>query len=576
MSLWKPEKIEEYIELQRWIDSLKEKKLPNGQPSWSEWTEVSRWYAKNDLFYLLNFIATDGSVIHSQTGKPFHFHEYYLQMCRNWERQRELSGGVDFSARGSAKSTVRTKLGSIQLLLTYPDIAIFIFSATLKLGQKHLRLIMDELTQNKVLIHLFEDVLWQDPIQAVKDGKTLWSVDSGIRVKRTMIRSVNTVEVHAAMGTGGPVGTRPDVVIADDIEHGANVNSPENIAKLKESFSQMVSLLTPVAVPKALLFITNTRFNQGGLVEDKMQEYLIKNPEKVRGVPAEDLNQPGDGPLGGTALYPFTTDVLWQKYEESRVKSEYALQFALDYSAAEDARLGEENIQWYDEDRAVMGKGKTAYICIDASRGVHDPTAIWVWGLGSDKRYYWLDAVCRKMDPSKPYFHDEIFVMVQKWSNLSDRVVEVRVEQMGGSVWADLIRKELQARGCAVPVVACTSHPMRTGNFSTGKAERIFQRWSPMLSAGLVCFPLAKSKNGAGILSADENGVQRCLVDYFLNVELKVFPRSKFDDMMDAGALIHDDKANKERPLQWPLSDKQKDKYKRIRGFGPRFSWMSA
>lgn len=579
---WKPDTLEGYLELQQWIGSIKDKSL-------SEWAEILRWYVRNDLFYLTNFVATDGQVMHSQTGKRFHFHQYYLDMCRQYEYQLSVGGGLDCSGRGSGKSTVRTKLGTIQLLLNYPDATIFIFSVQKNLAQKHLRIIKNELEENRLLKVLFDDILFEDPLQAVKDGKTIWSIDDGIRVRRTMIRTSQTVEAHAFFG-GGPVGTRPDVINCDDIEHGGVVTTPENIKKLEDAFSQSVSLLTPVAIKKALLFITNTRFSEAGLIQSKYDEYLAKDKRRVRSVPGEyiefsygkDLEpipdgyfmNDGIGPLGGKALYPFTTEILQAKYEETKVKSEYSLQFALDYTAAEAASLSEKNVQFFGEDVVQIGHGKNIYVCIDASRGIYDPMAIWVWGLGSDRRRTWLDASCKKLDPSKPAFHDEIFMMISKWANVGKRVVEVRVEQLGGSMWADLIRKELRSRGCMVQVVACTSVTQKMGNFSTGKAERIFQRWSPMLSRGDVSMPLPKSRGGKGIWSPDEKGVYRCLVDYFLSNELKMFPRSRHDDMLDAGALLEDMKANEERPLQYPSTEEQERKAKRPAR--PRFSWMSA
>lgn len=580
--LWKPDTLEGYIELHEWVTSLKEK-------SFSEWGEAVRWYTKNDMFYLLNFVASDGQVQHSQTGQRFHFHQYYLDMCRSLEYQRTVGGGIDCSARGSAKSVIRTKLNAIQTLLNHPDITIFIFSVQKNLAQKHLRIIKDELTENRLLKVLFDDVLFDDPLQAVKDGKIIWSIEDGIRVKRTMIRSSQTVEAHAFFG-GGPVGTRPDMIICDDIEHAGVITTAENIQKLEDAYSQAVSLLTPVVIPRALLFITNTRFSEAGLIQHKMDDYLSKDPKRVRAIPGEYIAHrydekldtipecyfvnDGECPLGGVALYPFTKKILDAKFDETKVKSEYSLQFALDYTAAEAASLNENNVQFFTESTADMGKGKNVYICIDASRGIYDPTAIWVWGLGPDRRFYWLDAVCRKMDPAKPEFHNEIFMMVEKWSNLGKRVVEVRVEQMGGSMWADLVRKELRSRGCAIQVIPCSSVTQKMGNFSTGKAERIFQRWAPMLSKGEVAMPLSLSRGGKGLMSADERGVSRCLVDYFISSELRMFPRSKHDDMLDAGALIHDMKANEERPLQWPTTF---DKEQRRRKAAPsRYSWMSA
>lgn len=578
MDLWIPETAKQYEELDRWIASIKDRSL-------SDWAEVMREYAKHDLFFLVTRVLSEGQIIHSELKTPFYWHDHYVRACRQYEWQMANGGGCDVSGRGSGKSTIRTKAMSIQLLLNYPDISIVIFSAKKLLAKKHIRVIKDELESNKILKVLFDDVLYSDPQYAVKEGQTTWSLDDGLRVKRTMIRSTNTIEIHSWQ-EGGPVGTRFDVLMLDDVETAQIVGNPEMQEKLDDAYAQTISLLTPVAVNRAMLFLTNTRFSESGLVQRTFDRYAKEDPKRVRAVPGELLNgidvygdtyptgSVGDGPLGGQPLYPLTKELLEQRYNETPIKSDYGLQMCLSYTAAESARLPVESISYYSEESSTIGADKNVYVCIDASRGVVDPTAIWVWGLGTDHRYYWLDAVVRKMDPAKPEFHNEIFNIVSKWSNLGMRVVEVRVEQMGGSMWADLIRNELKSRGCYVPVIACKSITGRMKEFDTGKNGRIFQRWAPMMSRGDVIFPLPQSKGGRGIVSINDKGESVDLVRYFFDNEATNFPRGKHDDMLDAGALIHDAAANEEHPIQWPYIQKKVDFR---RNFSNKLtSWMSA
>src|SRR5204862_326994 len=126
------------------------------------------------------------------------------------------------------------------------------------LSAKHVNVIKQELEKNKTLNVLFSDVLWPNPRKAVLDGQTTWSVDKGLCVQRSMPRQNFTIERHAFLGSGG-VGSRPDVIIVDDVEHPGVVNNPENIQKIKEAMSAAVTLLTPVAIKKPILLVTNTK-----------------------------------------------------------------------------------------------------------------------------------------------------------------------------------------------------------------------------------------------------------------------------------------------------------------------------
>lgn len=541
---WIPSTVEEYDELGKWLDSVKARSL-------DEWIDLYRWYSRHDLFFLVNFIGTDKDTIHSQLKQRFYYHDNYIRVCRKYERQKELGGGLDCSGRGIGKSTLRTKWLAIQYILSYPDISIFIFSVERQLAKKHLRIIKDELTSNVLLKALFDDILYQNPQEAAKLGDTVWSLEDGLRVKRTMIRSTQTVEMHSFFG-GGPVGTRPDIIMFDDIERRDSVGSPEKIQDLEIAYGQGIDLLTPVAIKQAAVFVTNTRFSEAGLIQKIFDQYMKIDPDKVIATPGENRAIPGDGPLGGSASYPFTIDVLWQKYNETPDKADYALQFALDYVAGTERRFDEDRLCFYREPPRDMCHGSNAYICIDTSRGVDDPTVIWTWALRPDRRKYLVDLVVKRMDPTKQDFFNEIWMMGERLKNYGARLVEYRVERTGQSIWPQLIEKELRQRGDYTTVRESVPPPTKTVYFESGKQERIWQRLGPGMDRGDYVFPLPTSRGGTGIVNQDDKGLSRDVVDLFISTELRMFPRSRHDDMLDAASLIEDERINKEFPLAYP------------------------
>lgn len=98
-----PKTLDGYVELSKWLASLRER----GKVT--EWAEAMRWYALNDLFFLVNEVLSDGHIKHSEYKTPFYFHPFYIDYCRAIEWQFQNGGGIDHSGRGVGKSTLRTK-----------------------------------------------------------------------------------------------------------------------------------------------------------------------------------------------------------------------------------------------------------------------------------------------------------------------------------------------------------------------------------------------------------------------------------------------------------------------------------
>lgn len=536
--LWIPETLAQYDELQKWLSATKDRSI-------SHWEEAMRWYGRHDLFFLVNFIMSDGRIKHSTYGTPFHYHDFYLELCKKTQWQLDnCESSFDGSARRGGKSTIRTKAGTIQTILNYPNIAICVFSVERQLARKHLRSIKEELQGNKLLKVLYPEVLYDDPETAAKNGETVWSITDGIRVKRSIPRPNQTVECNTFFG--GPTGSGYDFIHFDDCEDGSVVGTPDAITKLHDAFDDGISLATPVVLRKPIVWVTNTFYHPEGIAKKQFDRYR-SDPRKVRVIPAEEnAGTDGPGPMKGYPVYPFTTEVLKMKYDECSDKDEYAVQYLCDFGLGQSRALKPGWIKYYDEKPEEAMRDKNVYVCIDASRGIYDPMGIWVWAVGIDGRLYWVGGSRKKLDPASPAFADEIFLTVARCANFASQVVEIRVEQMNSQTWAELIGSELRKRGMNVPVIPCRgklANERGLRKFETTKLEREWQRWSPALQRGDVFFPKPQSQGGYDIPTTDEKGIPFYLVDYFLEFEYGLFPRAPHDDLLDSGALIWDPEA---------------------------------
>ena len=557
-----PQDLAGYQELLRWLNDLKARTKTG-----SEYVEAYRWYGLNDLYFLFRHILLIGRQIHQPYGTPIYDHQYYVDTCRNTEHQISKGGGINSSARRSGKSEVRSCAAPLQLALNHPDIAIGIVSVEKALAIRHLKRVKHELERNELLKFIYPDLLWDDPVEEAKSASLTWSVQDGLVIRgRSLNRSNATFEVNSLFG-GGPVGSGYDCICADDIERRDRVQTRSGVEELETAFSEAISLLTPFVLPRPVLIMSNTSFSESGLVAKKFAEYKAIDPQLAYEVPAEiveekhewamkyvlDINQLG--PLLGSVTYPYTADFLRDKYQKMAKKSEYSLQYALSMRNTGDIPLDENLVHYYDDVPAEIAENLNVYICIDPSKGKHDPSAIWVWGLSHDKRKIWLDATISKLDITTPEFHNELFRLVSLWSNHALRVVEVRVEDISGSDWTALVERELRARGSWVTVAKLVVKANQADRvFKSGKHDRLYSRWNPMLTNGEVWFPKPVSKGGRGILcdmSRRGDGYQ-CLVDYLVGTEIRPFPVGKHDDGLDAGGMIADEKRNHDAPLLYP------------------------
>lgn len=559
--------LKEYMDLQLWLESLKDRKQV------SAWGDAMRDLVRDDLFYLVAFVMSDGAVINRDTGRPLYLDQFYVDYCRDVEFQFENGGGLDMSARGIGKSTVRTKGLNIQRMLKYPNSNGAIFSFLRKAAKKHYQSIKEELEQNSLLKTIFDDELYWDPIAEARNGKLIWSRDEGLRMK-SHNRKDFSLEFFAYFD-GQPTGSRVDHASLDDVEDHKAIGTEDMLDKLHRGLDATWPLMQG---GMEIMMLTNTAYSDGGLVMryKRMLEDQGKK-DHIRQFSAERLDIPGDGPLGGTPQYPYTAEGLQRMYDEMNDKTEYAVQMCGDFTAGEDRTLNVQWLNWYDKRCEDWAKGKLTYICIDPSRGVKDPMAIWVWATGSDKKYHWVNASLKRLDVALPEFMDEIINMISWCEGCSQRLVEIRVEQFGQSTFAEMIKNSLHDRGLFVPVVPC-NYNVRTRKFDTGKRDREFEYWAGPTANGHVVFPRPVRDGGPGMVRPDEKGRMRDLVEYFIDNEFKKFPKPVTDNLLDAGSLLFEPPSKLEREIQFPsASYREKRRARsgssRLKGFGT--SWMS-
>jgi len=146
---------------------------------------------------------------------------------------------LDLWARGHGKTTIITQGETIRQLLNDPEQTIGIFSYSRPAALSIMRGIKSVLENGTLLKACFPNILYQDP----RTEADKWSETDGLIVKRKGFYKEASLEAWGLV-EGMPTGKHFSGRIYDDVETADLVNSPDVMAKLKDTFDMSQNLGT--------------------------------------------------------------------------------------------------------------------------------------------------------------------------------------------------------------------------------------------------------------------------------------------------------------------------------------------
>lgn len=537
-----PETLEEYHELWTYIDGFRERGEVEG------WRALMRLWSAGDAYFRLVFVLTPGRDAWSKhRGEPHFWHPVHIEISR-WVQFGDHNREYLVASRGIGKSTELTLNDDIGRKLIDPNDASCVFSHTREFAGKHGAVKKNELETNDLLKGLWPDRFWQDPQKEAPS----WGIVEGLTIMRSSTRMEPSFSVHAFVYKL-PVGMHFDKRYYDDIEEEQAVGSEEMMAKIESQFISSQDLSSS----KRERAITGTYYHPAGL----MRRLETERGMKAMIFPCEDLSDkpPAEeaGPFGGRPINGFTREdcfeVLEQKGGVASVKARrsYAFQNLCDPRQAEPVRLDPAFIGYYDVAAAVIATRCNLYVCLDPSPGRDNPSWLWVWGAHEDGRVYWLDSWRKRLSPGRR--NAEVYLSILHWQQVSGgRVRQVRIEDYGQAGASEGQLEYNTERGLYLPIVKCADP-------SKHKMDRAFERWDPALTGDRIRFPRQ-------MMREDQDGEVLDLVAYFIERELKEFPRPVTDDGLDAGGLGFDAKAGS---MEHPRPDTAPEEFEPEEEFGP-------
>lgn len=477
-----------------------------------------RELARGDRFYLLVKVLKRSDCLHP----------WIYARCRAVEHDPD--GHLDIWAREHYKSTIITFAGSIQEILNDPEITIGIFSHSKGIAKAFVRQIQQEFETNGTLQDLFPEILYKNP----QAESPLWSLDSGIVVKRKGNPKEATIEAHGLVD-GMPTSRHFALRIYNDVVTDKSVGTPEQIEKTTRAWS----LSDNLGKVGGRVWYEGTRYN----FADTYSKILERGSAKPRIHPATF-----DGLAEGDPV--LFSPKIWAKKKIDQLEADIACQMLCNPLAGTQRYFDPSNLQVYEVRPAVL----MVYITVDPARSKKKDsanTAIAVQGVDVNGYKLLLDGMDHKMDLAERWANCRD--MVQKWKRMPGIMgVKFGYETYGAQADMDYFEERMRIENTRFEITE-----LEWPNDSPGSKNDRVQRLGPDIKTHAYFVPHPTDEDdlspiqvrmiesgyeyrlSRAILQRDEHGLEYDLTERF-KLQVGFYPFTGLKDLIDAVARIYD------------------------------------
>jgi predicted phage terminase large subunit-like protein len=477
--------------------------------------------------YLSNLFAFNQDILHVEeggegSGKRVPLKGFQQELCQFIEGNPHRKK-IALMPRGHLKTTLITVGYTLQRIAKDPKVRILIANATGTMAEAMLSQIKKHLQYNDTFKYYFGDLSttatsWRDNMIALPTG------DGSYQSKEATV---------TAYGLGGSlVSQHYDVIIIDDAHNRENINTKDQIEKVKQSYRDLLDLLEP----GGQLIIIGTKWHDDdlyGLVMDKNNIQAREFDVFVRQAITE--MKLGRDTAGHYQIE--SGNVLWpEKYSlkalTALLNEKGLYEFACQY---QNVAIDDENAvfhkNWFHEyDPSDLRDRKlTRFTAIDPAISLKDRadfTAIVTIGVDVLNKIYILEV--KRGHYTEDQMVDELFLTNEKYHPLSICIETVAFQK----TLQHYIMKEIKRRGHSLPL----NEVLPESDESKEKRIRLLQ---PMYMRS----DILHSKSVADI--------------EYLEDELLRFPKGKHDDLIDSLSYC----------VRASFPPRQKDKSEHSKGF---------
>lgn len=454
--------------------------------------------------YLTNLFAFNRDILRVEeggegSGKRVPLKQFHEELCQFVERNPTRKK-IALMPRGHLKTTLITVGYSLQRIAKDPKVRILIANATGTMAEAFLGQIKKHLQYNETFKRYFGDLstsaaMWRDNMITLPTG------DGSYQSKEATV---------TAYGLGGSlVSQHYDVIIIDDAHNRENINTKDQIEKVKQSYRDLLDLLEP----GGQLIIIGTKWHD----DDLYGQVMDKNNPESREFDVFIRQAITDMKLGRDNSGHYVVEsgnVLWpEKYSLkalSALLNEKGLyEFSCQY---QNIAVDDENAvfhkQWFHEydPTDLRDRRLTKFTAIDPAISLKDRadfTAIVTIGVDVLGKIYILEV--KRGHYTEDQMVDELFLTNEKYHPQNICIETVAFQK----TLQHYIMKEIKRQGHSLPL----NEVMPETSESKEKRIRLLQ---PIYMRS----DIYHSKSVANI--------------EYLEDELLRFPKGKHDDIIDS------------------------------------------
>lgn len=492
-----------------------------------------RWRCLNDRFFLMEHILGATLWINDVSDSK---KRYLYNFVRNIENQPYNC--IDLAPRFHVKSLASTYAGIIQYILTFPEKTTAIFSYKKALAKGFLTQIKREFEENYKLKRLFPDILYQNP----KDESPKWSENEGIVIKRVGNPKEPTLGAFGIIDSQ-LTGVHFNRLHFDDAIEKEAAGSQYMMEKAEDGIRL---ILGGLGTHDRVISGVGTRWKINDAYENLSRDKLFS----LRVTHGATPNSRDGVPI-------YLTQEEWDRTKIDFSPYQFSCLMCNDPVADSAKNFSHEWLRWYDK----LGDGwrkMNRYILVDPAnqkKKTSDYTAMVVIGINAAGDYYVLDIVHDRLN--LPERLDKLFNLFLKWKPKG-----VGYERYGMSADIEAIKMREASDMINLNVIELGG--------KLAKEDRI-EGIMPLFEQGKLYLPRK-------LMYIDWEGMNKDVVDYFVNWEYLAFPNGQHDDILDAMARIMEPAlkarapdADKGYTPYWDKGNSNEKRYREDEG-----SWLSA
>jgi len=457
---------------------------------------VIRELCLNDLFFLLTYALRRKDANN----------DWCYARCR--EVESRPNGYLDLWAREHYKSTIITFALTIQDILKNPNITIGFFSHTRPIAKAFLRQIKREFEENKILLDVFPDVLWDNP----KFEAPKWNEDEGIIVKRSSNPKESTIEAWGLVD-GQPTSKHYELMIYDDIVTRESVTNSDMVKKTTDAWAESRNLTKSDGSGKTRYI--GTRWDLFDTYRDMIR--------REAAIPRMYSEEDSDGNL-----------VLWSRETQVAKRKEmgpyiYSCQIKQNPLAESNDGFKKEWLCYWSNRSCV---GMNIYILVDPAGGKkknNDYTTMLVIGVGSDRNYYLIDGIRDRLNLTEKGNH--LFNFHKKYRLICPGI-KVGYEKVGMQSDIEHYQSRMELDNYRFRIIPI--------NALLAKEDQI-KKLVPLFEYNQIYFP-------EKLIKRDYQGVSYDLVKVIIEEEYEWFPFCVHDDGLNCLSFI----TNRELGVSFP------------------------